>query len=272
MRIVSPAANTQFKIASDASPPQIMLKTDGQGPHVWTWTMSWRRFRKQGTVNTPDGNLTLQNEIADVGGTLLIQVRVGSNQASVQLKVIGTNPSTTELTTYINAQPNNDDFYAIVNHETQGLNFDRRGEPKVSFDGGYGMSQLTTPAPTYAQCWSWKRNVDGGLALLATKRLAATTYLSAHGTYTHDQLRRETVARWNGGAYHQWDGRNWVRPANIVCAPGTGNIGWDTNDPDNANMTQQQLLTRDRQTFSNPHTPNRHWRYTGICYADALIP
>lgn len=271
MRVVSPVANTRFPIAADATPPRIELKTDGRGPHVWHWTISWRRFTRQGVIETVDGNLTLSSQIADMGGVLLVRVTAGQEHASVRLTVYGTNPSAAELRTYIRAQPNNEDFEAIVNHETRGLNFTARGEPKVSFDGGYGISQLTAPPPTLAQCWNWKRNVDGGLALLGVKRRNATAYLGAHGSYTHTQLRLETVARWNGGAYHQWDGSAWVRPANIICAPGTGNIGWDTNISVNSGLTTQELLRRDRATFSNPRTPNRHWRYTGICYADALV-
>ena len=66
-------------------------------------------------------------------------------------------------------------------------------------------------------------NVDAGLILFAGKRRAAIACLSQQGrSYTADQLTRETVARWNGGAYHTWDGKAWIRNPDILCDPATG--------------------------------------------------
>ena len=70
------------------------------------------------------------------------------------------------------------------------------------------MCQLTNPTPSFEQVWNWKRNVDGGLALFARKRTStsAITYLSESGrNYSPERLQRESVCRWNGGRYHEWD-------------------------------------------------------------------
>ncbi len=115
------------------------------------------------------------------------------------------------------------------------------------------MTQLTNPVPTYQQIWSWKRNLEGGLALFAVKRNEAIRALSQSGrSYTARQLTLESVARWNGGAYHRWDGRNWVRNPDMLCASGTGNIGWDMTDTANQGQTLQQLQARDSSRFHLP--------------------
>lgn len=36
MKIVTPSANTQFKIATDSTPLTIVITTDGHGSHIWT--------------------------------------------------------------------------------------------------------------------------------------------------------------------------------------------------------------------------------------------
>lgn len=272
MRIISPRPDERFTIGSDTTPPVLNLQTDGTGPHVWDWTMTWRTHTRSGRETTTGNTLRLHTQIADIGGRLAIGVLAGGRSASVTVQVVGTNPTAEQLRTYVNAQPNSRGFLTIINHESRGRHFNDRGEPIRSFDGGYGMCQLTNPAPTFEQCWSWKQNVLGGLRLFAEKRIAAINYLRQRGrVYTDLQLERETVARWNGGAYHSWSGTEWVRNPDILCAPGTGNIGWDMTDPRNAGQTLEQLRTRDAASFRRPRAAGAPWRYTGVCYADALL-
>ena len=117
------------------------------------------------------------------------------------------------------------------------------------------MCQLTTPTPTFEQVWNWKRNVDGGLALFAQKRAAAITYLSQSGrSYTDDQLRYETVCRWNCAKSPVWDQATggWVRPSHILCDSQTGNIGWDMTLDANKGKTEAQLRARDSGSYSRP--------------------
>ena len=272
MRITSPAPNTGFAIASDTTPPRITVTTDAAGPHSWNWVITWRTWRRSGQVLTPGNVLVLDTALANLGGALTVTARAGLAQASVALKVTGTNPSATELSTYLDSRPGSGGFGAIIEHETHGNQFTREGEPVRSFDGGYGMCQLTTPIPTLEQCWNWKRNVDAGLVLFAEKRRAAIAYLSqSNRSYTDDQLRHEAVARWNGGAYHRFVGNAWVRNPDILCDPQTGNIGWDMTDPDNAGQTLAQLHARDAAAFRGGRHAGDNWRYSGVCYADALL-
>ena len=90
---------------------------------------------------------------------------------------------------------------------------------------------------------------------------------------TGDQLTREAVCRWNGGAYHQWDAKagKWVRLSNILCDSATGNIGWDTNDAENTGKGEAELHKRDRGAYSAPPAAGAHWKYSGICYADRVL-
>jgi len=38
-----------------------------------------------------------------------------------------------------------------------------------SSDGGFGLMQLTIPAPNYHQIWNWKENIDGAVELIRGK-------------------------------------------------------------------------------------------------------
>jgi hypothetical protein len=49
------------------------------------------------------------------------------------------------------------------------------------------------------------RNIDQGKGIIADKRTAARKYLDKHPFYDDDMLLRETIQRYNGGAYYQWD-------------------------------------------------------------------
>lgn len=78
---------------------------------------------------------------------------------------------------YLVTKANAAGFDKIVQHESKGEHY-KNGEPKKSFDNGYGLCQLTSPAPTYQQVWNWKLNIDAGLALFEKKRREAIAYLS----------------------------------------------------------------------------------------------
>ncbi|WP_419809602.1 hypothetical protein [Sphingomonas sp.] len=271
MRIVSPTPNQVFTISSDTTAPVIE-----SGGAQRRWTLRWRTYTKQGIGSSTGNWVSMQPLLAGLGGTLTITGTAAGKSAAVTVKIVGANPSLQELRDFTRPLPQGPDLLLILEHETHGRHFNtgrvHNGEPIVSFDGGYGISQLTTPRPTYEQCWSWKENVRGGIALFATKRADAIAFLSRGGrTYTPDQLRRETICRWNGGRYHEWNGTAWQRPANIVCAPGTGNIGWNTNLAANQDQTVTQLQDRDRDDYRLPHDDGDNWNYYGVCYVDSLL-
>jgi hypothetical protein len=64
---------------------------------------------------------------------------------------------------------------------------------------------------------------------------------------------------------------SWVRDPNILCDSGTGNIGWDMTDSENTGKTEAQLHARDKGAYSHPPQSGAHWKYSGVCYADAVL-
>jgi hypothetical protein len=200
--------------------------------------------------------------------------KAGTATATIAVSIVGRNPTATQVAAYLTTKRGSDGFGRIVQHESRFRHFSTRGVPVTSFDNAYGMCQLTNPAPTFEQVWNWKRNVDAGLALFAKKRKTARSYLAQNSRpYTQEQLKYETVCRWNGGRYHRWDadGEQWVRTPHILCDSRTGNIGWDMTDPANAGKTEAALHARDGASYSNPPGPGAHWKYFGVCYADRVL-
>jgi hypothetical protein len=277
MKFVSPADKASFVIPADGGVPAIVFQTDGAGPHVWRWTATWKTFSRTGQISTP-GNTLDSGFLQDLGGTVTVRATQApaagkpAATATVTVTLTGTNPTVHDVTVYLATKPDSAGFAAILEHESRGRHFTAAGQPIASYDGGYGMCQLTTPVPTMEQVWSWKRNIDAGLRLFAAKVTAARTYLSqGKRPFTADQLQREAVARWNGGAYHVWDGKAWVRNPDMLCDTATGNNGWDMTKPDNAGKTQEELHRRDKDEYKRGHRSGDLWRPSGVCYADAIL-
>ncbi len=275
MKFTSPAAAAKFQITSAAVWPSIVFTTDATGPHGWKWAIEWDTFKASGSASTAGNTWDAKSVVADLGGTLTVTATAGKESAAVKVEVLGTNPTAAEATAYLATKPDSGGFDAKVQKESGFKQFRATGLPVMSFDRGFGMCQLTSPAPTAAQVWNWKKNLDGGLALFAVKVSDAKRYLATHGTYTADQLKYEAVCRWNGGSYHEWDAaaKAWVRKTNILCDTKTGNIGWDTTDAENAGKTEAELHKRDAGNYGTPKAkgPKNKWLYSGVCYADALL-
>jgi len=275
MNITKPSANSIVKVTAAPAWPAVVFETDATGPHSWRWLLTWGTFAASGSTTTPSNTWDATSVIANRGGTLAVTATAGGASATMTIRITGTNPTEADVVAYLQTKPNSGGFDRIVNHETKFRHFGTNEEPKKSFDNGYGMCQLTTPAPTFEQAWNWKLNVDAGLLLFAEKRSAARAFLGQSGrSFTEAQLRFESVCRWNGGSYHRWDaaGNQWIRQPNVLCDTATGNIGWDLTDPENAGKTEAQLRTRDAATYATPSQfPARHWRYFGVCYADRVL-
>lgn len=273
MNFNKPASNSIFTVPSGAAWPSVPFETDAAGPHSWNWSVQWGSFQKSGTAQTTGNTWDAQAAIANHGGTLTVNVTAGTDSGSITIKIQGTNPSASDAVAYLASKPGSDGFDKIVQHESKFRHFTAQGQPVKSFDNGYGMCQLTNPVPSFEQVWNWQQNIDGGLALFATKRSDAIRYLSQNGRpYTEDQLRYEAVCRWNGGSYHVWDSNanQWVRNPNILCDSQTGNIGWDMTDPANTGKSEAELRQRDSGSYSR-RPPDAHWKYSGVCYADAIL-
>lgn len=273
MRVTSSPPDDKVVIPATAVWPSIPLETDGKGPHTWRWEINWRAFHANGEARTQDNHWDALSVINNMGGTLKVTATADSGVASVTITLTGANPMSTDVQSYLAQQANSNGFFSIINHETRCRHFQSNGEPIHSFDNGYGICQLTSPAPTYEQVWSWKENILAGLTLFRRKAAAARRYLGqSDRNFSTDQLRRETVARWNGGAYHSWNTPDgWVRNPDIICDTQTGNIGWDMTDPANAGQTEEQLRQRDRNTYRRGRRAGDNWRYMGVCYADRIL-
>lgn len=274
MKIITPKVNEPATITSGAVWPTLNFVTDATGPHVWRWTLAWGAFKKSGVQNTTSNSWDAKTTITNYGGTLTLQVEANKQIATIAVKIRGTNPSAAEVTAYLATKPNSAGFDKILEKESHFRQFNNNFEPVKSFDNGYGMCQLTSPVPTFEQVWNWKLNIDAGLKLFEQKRLSAVAYLGQGGrSYTAEQLKYETVCRWNGGTYHEWNAQagKWIRHPNILCDSRTGNIGWDMNDPQNKGKTESELHKRDSGSYSKPPQTGSHWKYLGVCYADRLL-
>ena len=274
LKIAAPAAKAVFQIGVAADWPSMLFKTDGSGEHKWKWTIVWRTFNKSGTATTAGNEWDAKAAVTNLGGALTVEATASAGNASVAVSITGTNPLAADVTAYVGLNPNGVGFDKILSHETKMKHFGPTGEPIKSFDNGYGMAQLTTPTPTFEQVWNWKLNVDGGIKLFQQKVSAAKTYLSQSGrTYTQGQLKFEAVCRWNGGSYHTWDAtaKAWARNPAMLCDTKTGNIGWDMTDDKNKGKTEADLRKRDQSGYSSPPKADDHWKYSGVCYADAVL-
>lgn len=294
-RWLTPKANEEFYIDSDATFPAIVFEftCEEQGPYEWSWEIQWeakRRTRETGSRGTKQKTFSEKGRFSSaerkweadfdgkvLGGKLTVEVAVGSKKFVRSAIIKAKNPTREAVIELLGTIDDVVGFEAIIEKESGFRNFiNADGEPLLSFDGGYGLTQMTTPAPTYAQVWNWKENVRGGTGLYKTKQVAAKTYLgSSKRTYTADQLKLETLSRWNGGSYHTWNAtaKQWERKQNIKCDTGTGNIGWDMDNAANTGMTEAQLHERDKGTYKDPKkdkTDENKWIYTGVCYADHL--
>jgi hypothetical protein len=138
------------------------------------------------TISHPPINaITAQNQLAIAfsqicAGDLAVKVtvRVGNNTLAAQsngLKIVGTNPSLGSLAA---AAPNNVTFRKLMRLESGLRQFLAPDCPLFSSDnaGGVGLCQLTSPAPTDDQVWSWKENLKAGVALWNSKESNAKAY------------------------------------------------------------------------------------------------
>ena len=279
MKFLSPKPSETFKITAAPEWPNIVFTTDATGAHVWHWSIAWDTYKKSGLANTDDNTWDAHAVIDGFGGTLTVKAEAKDAKklavhVAITVKITGDNPLAMDVDTYLVTKPESSGFDKIVQKESRYKHFNHSGVPIKSFDAGYGLCQLTKPKPSFAQVWSWKLNIDGGLALYKQKRNAAITYLSqSNRTYSADQLKYEAVCRWNGGWYHVWDAKaaKWVRPAGIICDTKTGNIGWDMSDAENTGKTEAELRKRDSGSYTSAPTQDAHWRYSGVCYADRML-
>ncbi len=294
---LSPAENAVFKITQDAMLPDIVFEFHTQvvGDYKWSWTIEWEakvsglreRVRKDKVLQSfkESGSFVSSNRIWTVslsgqvlGGTLTVAVSLNDKTLTRTVVIKGQNPSVQSVATYVASLEDMTGFEKLLEQETRSKHFiELDGEPIVAFDKGYGITQMTNPAPNYEQIWNWKANILAGSSVYKNKVRIAKKYLGQAGrTYTDDQLRHEVFSRWNGGSYHEWDtgSGSWVRKKNLLCDANTGNIGWSMDNEMNKDKTQAQLRERDKGTYSKGskgQSDDHPWQYQGVCYADHVL-
>lgn len=293
---ISPSAQQEYFIDGDANFPEIVfeIETNNQPPYSWSWKITWeakqrtretgsrgsktmKTFTESGSFESNEKKWTADLNKKVIGGKLTVTVISGADRFERFVIIKGKNPGESKVTELLGTINDVKGFEKIIDKESSFKNFiDADGEPVLSFDGGYGLTQMTNPAPSHEQTWNWKENVKGGCSLYQEKQKAAKSYLGKNNrTYTDEQLELETWSRWNGGAYHIWDESRkiWTRNNDTLCDSATGNIGWDMTNADNAGKTESTLHKRDKDTYANPKKNKKaenKWKYTGVCYADHL--
>jgi hypothetical protein len=291
---VAPASGAKFYIDEDAKFPEISfeIETDFDGPITWSWVIVWaagvsglRESTKRGKVLktfSAKGTITENSKrwVADLskqtlGGVLSVKAEAGQHVFKRSVYILGKNPTKEKVTAFLETQDGVKGLDTLLEQESKFKNFiNADGLPVVSFDSGYGMTQMTNPAPTYEQVWSWKENIKAGASLYRQKQSEAKAHLSQRKrTYTDEQLKLETWTRWNGGVYHVWDeeAKQWKRNPTWLCDRATGNIGWNTTQTDNQGKTEKELHDRDSGQYAKPPKKSeRSWDYSGVCYADHL--
>lgn len=294
---ISPEMGSTYHIDGDAILPNITFQaeTDCKGPYKWNWKISWeakasglsesgRRGRRvgvfsdRGVVETADPKWRCDLDGKVLGGTLTVEMVAGDAVFLRTVYIKGSNPSREKLDAFVATLEEANGYEKILHHEAKGkqfINADR--EPVVAFDKGYGLAQLTKPAPTYQQAWNWKENIKAGLKLYQAKRKEARSYLRTRGvnSFTDQQLQLETFSRYNGGVYHKWNAeeKRWIRNPAILCDESAGNIGWNTSVGDNVGKAEVELHGRDVEEYGkgkSGQSKDHPWIYTGICYADYI--
>lgn len=294
---VSPAENEVFTISQDAVLPIVVFefRTKVPGNYKWSWTIEWEakvsglreRARKNSVLEIfkDSGSLVCADTVwtADfsgkvLGGKLTVTVIVGQTTLVRTVWITGQNPDRACVATYVATLEDMSGFEKLLEQETKSRHFiEFDSEPIVAFDKGYGIAQMTNPAPSYEQVWNWKANIEAGSSLYKDKVRAAKRYLGQAGrTYTDDQLQHEVFSRWNGASYHVWDPGStaWTRKNNVLCDSNTGNIGWSMENKENQGKTESVLHERDKDTYKKGkegQSDDHPWQYRGLCYADHIL-
>jgi hypothetical protein len=238
LTIVQPAANTRFNIDATPRMPTITcqaritgVQPDPTPSTLFNWSIQITETVRASTCpSSRVGNCSLVAEQRNVrggiwtptfssiqGGDALITVTVTQGDAtltaSVNVQIRGINPAAASITQRAGGAGTAGDQIAC--RESGRRQFDSAGMPLLGPGGDVGVMQLCSPAATCLQRWDWTANVDAGLALLGNKEAAARRYLNQHqlnGHYPNNQglddagvLLRETLQRYNGGAYWRWN-------------------------------------------------------------------
>lgn len=179
------------------------LAFDGSSPNTSATFGGGRTTQHSRIPNSVSANSSWRIPFTEVrGGVLTVQVimRAGGTEqrAKANWTISGTNPSGTAIRAFANSIGGNRAvFRKKMRQESSLQQFRPPGNwPKFSSDGlgGVGLCQLTRPAPTGDQTWSWKENVRGGWALYLEKERIARAYPR---NVRSGERFRNLVSEWN---------------------------------------------------------------------------
>lgn len=291
---VSPAENDRLKLTQDATLPEIVFEVLAHdvGEYQWAWTIEWeakasglrerartgevlKTFSESGSFVSASNRWTVNLAGQVLGGKLTVTVGSGRNNVKRSIFIYGQNPTKEQVADYVATLEDVAGYESLLEQETKTKHFiDFDNEPIVAFDRGYGIAQMTNPAPSYEQVWNWKANILGASSLYQAKVKEAISSLGRDGrSYTEDQLRLEVFSRWNGGSYHALDkdAKTLVRKPNILCDSSPSNMGWSMTNIKNKDKNASELHERDKDTSSGGPSgrgEDHPWIYSGVCYAD----
>lgn len=206
--IISQPTGPQFSITADAQMPTITvtavlqneaLPAGGTPIYEWSATLTFEGGTPPTNTAYGGGRSTSHSPMpsqtsaspswripfSEVRGgllTVLVTMRVAGveRRARVAWTVVGTNPTSTAIRAFANSiGADRAVFRKKMRQESSLQQFRSPGLwPKYSSDGlgGVGLCQLTRPAPTANETWSWKDNVRGGWALWLEKERIARAY------------------------------------------------------------------------------------------------
>jgi hypothetical protein len=225
-----------FDISTAPEMPQVVAhaRVTGVDPDPTANTIfRWETNRTQKFCNVRDVEETTQAQIFGgefrpifpgiIGGTLKMKATIFKNgklcaSKEVMKTIRGIDPSRADQDPVLGS----DLARSIACQESFGGHQFRPspGGPvlRCEPDGriGVGILQVTTPSPSDQAFWNWRRNIAEGLAILQAKGADAAGYpgrvrtrrtnpFPAATDFTAEQLRLETIQRFNGGAYWRWN-------------------------------------------------------------------
>lgn len=246
-------------------------------------------------ARTPTGEWTIPFTQTR-GGTLTVTVQVHVNHLKLsatghKLSIGGTNPSATTLITV--SYPN-ETFKKLMRLESGLQQFRTAGGaatshcPLFSGDnkGGVGICQVTDPAPSDEEVWSWKENVKAGIRFWKAKESGAKSFVvhqqngqhfkdlvkrfnqqrHQHGQppititlpdFTDDQLEKDTLRGFNGyaGGWHEYRIATDAHGHLVVTIdPGgtTGTAEWHRNTAAER-RAHYQAINLDTKNWGDPN-------------------
>jgi hypothetical protein len=329
LKIKTPEKDARLSIDADAQYPDADVELelqgfdDGKPEYSWTLTIKYvaknnkgtskdigsESFRGKSTTSKwklfeKEGGGALEKV---VGGeaTLHVETKVGdvAYKDDVVFQVLGTNPGGKAIQDFliqlIKTDYAIDDaiigkiFATTIYHESypKWSQFNSSGLPIVSPDFGFGVAQLTSPAPTQEEVWNWKTHLRKAVSTyLQPATESGKTLLSAHTPFKYKNLAKEVWCRYNSGqVYHKWkeDTKEWVCTQDALVCHTSSNVGWLTTasatigketvsnkDEKGTPLSVSDLYTRDKSeidAYGGPKKNARLWGFYGWCYADYCL-